>query len=279
MTQQRTYPAGVTSWIDIEVDDVDAAQSFYGGLLGWTFHTATPPGVPAYVIAQLDGQDVAGLGAAAATEHDPGTAWNTYVAVDDIDAAVAAVEARGGQVTIPPQPAGEGGVMAGVTDPAGVAFRLWQARQRLGAQLTNAPGTWNFSDLWTTDPAAAKEFYGAVFGWEYAELGFATMIRRPGYGDHLAATVDPGIHERQAGVNVPPGFADAIGWLGPPPETERPQWHVTFTVADRDQTATRVEQLGGEVVREDDTEWTKSAVIVDPEGARFTASQFAPAGG
>ena len=72
MTQQRTYPAGVTSWIDVEVDDVEAAQSFYGGLLGWTFHTATPPGVPAYVIAQLDGKDVAGLGAAAAPSTRPG---------------------------------------------------------------------------------------------------------------------------------------------------------------------------------------------------------------
>ncbi len=33
------------------------------------------------------------------------------------------------------------------------------------------------------------------------------------------------------------------------------------------------------MLREDDTEWTKSAVIVDPQGALFTASQFTPAGG
>ena len=86
---------------------------------------------------------------------------------------------------------------------------------RLGAQLTNAPGAWNFSDLHTADPAAATAFYGAVFGWEISDLGFATMIRRPGYGDHLASTVDPGIHERQDAVVAPPGFADAIGWLAP----------------------------------------------------------------
>ena len=40
-------------------------------------------------------------------------------------------------------------------------------------------------------------------------MGFATMIQVPGYGDHLAATVDPDIHERQA--TAPPGFADVIG--------------------------------------------------------------------
>ncbi len=97
MTEARTYPAGVTSWIDVEVDDVEAAQEFYGGLFGWTFTQVTPPGIPAvYVIAQLDGQDVAGIGGPATpTGRRRQAAWNTYVAVDDIEAAVATVEARG----------------------------------------------------------------------------------------------------------------------------------------------------------------------------------------
>jgi uncharacterized protein len=42
------------------------------------------------------------------------------------------------------------------------------------------------------------------------------MIRRPGHGDHLAATADHGIRERQEAVSAPPGFADAIAWLAPP---------------------------------------------------------------
>ena len=53
----------------------------------------------------------------------------------------------------------------------------------------NEPGTWNFSDLHTADPAAAEAFYGGVFGWESDHLdGGMVMWRRPGYGDHLAAT-------------------------------------------------------------------------------------------
>jgi hypothetical protein len=106
---------------------------------------------------------------------------------------------------------------------------LWQPRRRLGAQLTNAPGSWNFSDLHTGDAAGAANFYGPLFGWEFDDGGFATMIRRPGYGDHLAATVDPGIFERQDGISAPPGFADAIGWLAPLANGQD-QWHVTFTV-------------------------------------------------
>ena len=208
MTEQRTYPAGVTSWIDLEAGDVEAAQEFYGGLFGWTFEQVTPPGAPArYLIARLDGQDAAGLAESAA----PSAVWNTYVAVDDADATCALVEAAGGRVVSPPADAGEGGRAAAITDPAGVELALWQARRRPGAQITNTPGAWNFSDLHAADPADAQAFYEQVFGWVFVDMGFATMIQVPGYGDHLAATVDPGIHERQA--SAPPGFADVIGGL------------------------------------------------------------------
>ncbi len=42
MSETRTYPEGVPSWIDIEQPDLDAAQAFYGGLFDWTFEAATP---------------------------------------------------------------------------------------------------------------------------------------------------------------------------------------------------------------------------------------------
>ena len=274
-TQSRIYPEGVTSWVDIEVDDVDAAQAFYGGLFGWTFTQATPPEAPVrYLVAQLDGQDVAGVGGRAASSTlTPG--WNTYVAVDDIEAAASRVVAAGGRVVDPPSDAGEGGRAATCADPAGVQFRLWQARRRLGAQITNTPGSWNFSNLVTSDQKASARFYAQVFGWEFDDLGFSTMVRRPGYGDHLASTIDPGIHERQSADGVPPGFADAIAWLNPAADAD-PGWQVTFTVADRDETVARAEALGGKVVRREDTDWTRDAVIADPSGAEFTASQYTP---
>ena len=55
-------------------------------------------------------------------------------------------------------------------------------------------------------------------------LDFGTMIRRPGYGDHLEATIDPGIKGRQSGDAVPAGFEDAVGWLAPVAPGERPHW-------------------------------------------------------
>ncbi|GAA3287936.1 VOC family protein [Dactylosporangium vinaceum] len=263
---QRTYPPGVTCWIDTEQPDVAAAAGFYGRLFGWTV-TEAPAG--GYFIATRDGQDVAAIAPGGGT-----AAWNTYVAVGDADAAAAAVAKAGGRVTAQPADAGPAGRAATCTDPQGAQLRLWQAGKRLGAQVTNAPGTWNFSDLHTTDEPAARQFYARVFGWRYADLpGAGAMIQVPGYGDHLAATVDPGIHERQAGA--PAGFADVIGALAPAAEGPA-RWEVTFTVADRDHSVATAEALGATVLSAENTMWSRKARLRDPQGAELTVSQFAP---
>ena len=174
MTAERTYPAGVTSWVDIEQRDVERAKDFYGAVLGWTFHDATPPGLPSrYVIAQVDGRDAAGIGGpsdpAGDAPADP--SWHTYVAVDDIDAALARAASAGLVTTTGPTVAGEGGTWAAFADPQGASLRLWQPRRRLGAQIVNAPGAWNFSDLHTPDPAAAAPVYAQAFGWRSTTSG------------------------------------------------------------------------------------------------------------
>jgi uncharacterized protein len=273
MTDERSYPAGVPCWVDTDQPDVDAARDFYAGVFGWTFSDAVPTEAPGtYLIAALGGADVAAIGPA---EGGAGAAWNTYIAVEDADAAAASVRGAGGTVTVEPADAGPAGRLAGCTDPRGAHFRLWQPRRRLGAQIVNAPGSWNFSDLHTADAAAAEAFYAPLFGWEFNDVGFGTMIRRPGYGDHLAATVDPGIRDRQDGIAAPPGFEDAIGWLVPVGEG-RDHWHVSFTVADRDESVAVAEKLGAAVISSEDTEWTKNALIRDPQGAQLTLSQFTP---
>ncbi|HEX5859961.1 MAG TPA: VOC family protein, partial [Microbacterium sp.] len=71
----HTYPHGVLCWIDIEKADPDAAAEFYGALLKWDFHAATPPDAPAaYLIATLGGEDAAAIGGG-----DDGE-WTSYIA-------------------------------------------------------------------------------------------------------------------------------------------------------------------------------------------------------
>jgi predicted enzyme related to lactoylglutathione lyase len=274
MTEPRTYPHGVPSWVDTAAHDLDVARRFYSGIFDWTFQHAIPAEVPgSYLIATIDGQDVAAIGSA---EPDEQAAWHTYIAVDDADATAETLAAAGGTVTIEPTDAGPGGRLAGIRSPRGADFRLWQARNRPGAQLVNAPGAWNFSDLQTSEPHLALEFYAEAFGWEVDDVGFASMIRRPGYGDYLASSVDPDIRERQAEVMAPPGFEDAIAWVGLLTEGHPDHWQVSFSVADRDASASIVESLGGTVESSDDYEWSKAATIRDPEGARFVLSEFTP---
>ena len=226
---RRTYPEGVTSWVDVEVPDLEVAQAFYGGLFGWTFEQVSPPDARRTSIARIDGQDVAGL----ASGDDP--AWNTYVAVDDATQVAARVREHGGQVVAGPdaRPGTPGAgprartrpaCRSGSGRPAPGRARSWSTRP--------APGT----SATCTRPTRARPPRSTpqVFGWEIDDLGFGSMIRRPGYGDHLAATVDPGIHERQAGVSAPPGFADAIGWLAP----AEPDESRTGTCRSRSPTAT-----------------------------------------
>jgi uncharacterized protein len=200
------------------------------------------------------------------------------VAVDDADAAAAAVTSGGGAVLSAPEDAGPAGRAARCADPFGAEFRVWQAGRRPGAQVVNTPGAWNFSDLHTPDRDAAMAFSTPLLRWRAADLdqGAGTMIQVPGYGDHLAATIDPGIYERQA--SVPEGFADVIGGLVVTTDGSA-RWHVTFAVADRDESATTAQRLGATVVSSSDNVWSKDALVRDPQGAEFTVSQFSPPDG
>jgi predicted enzyme related to lactoylglutathione lyase len=268
----RTYPRGVSCWIDTEQPDPAAAAEFYGGLFGWTFENVMPPGAPdVYLIAQLDGSDVAAVGSAATGTS---AAWNTYFAVDDVDATAPDVVRAGGIVVSGPEDAGPGGRTATCRDTQGAEFRLWQAYRRLGAQTVNVPGAWNFSNLRTGDIAAAEQFYERLFGWRYLDLGESVeaMIAVEGFGRHLADTVDPEIYERQAGV--PEGFADVIGAVQSTTGSEQPHWEVVFSVASRAKSVARAEALGATVLSTEDTPWTDLARLHDPQGATLTLSEF-----
>jgi predicted enzyme related to lactoylglutathione lyase len=275
----HTYPHGVPSWIDLEVADVDAALAFYGRLFGWRFEDKRPPGASGrYVVASRDGTDATAIaGIATPDRRFAGeAAWNTYLAVDDVAVAAASVAELGGGVSSAPEAVGPPGQPAGwmarIIDAQGAPSRLWQAGTRLGAQVVNAPGTWNFSNLLTPDVDRALEFYGPLLGWVRSDDLAVGMARVPGYGDHLARTVDPGIFERQE--HVPPGFADVVAGVVPADGPAR--WSVAFAVEDRDGSTAEAERAGATVLETEDTEWSRSATIQDPFGAELILAQFDP---
>ena len=270
------YPAGVPCWIDTTQPDPRAAADFYAGLLGWDLENMMPTDSPGqYFVARKHGLDVAAI----SSNADGGAAtWNTYVWVDNADETAHRVEQAGGRVLAAPFDVPGAGRMAECEDPAGATFRLWQAREHRGAQLVNAPGSWNWSNLNAPDPQGAMRFYAAVFGWEFSELDFGAglswMVRVPGYADFLEVR-NPGVKEQHAASGAPPGFTDAIGWLQPTPSDAKAHWSVTISVADADAVAARTSELGGTVVSGPiDVPYSRLLQITDPQGAAVTLSQF-----
>jgi predicted enzyme related to lactoylglutathione lyase len=281
MIERDHYPAGVPCWIDTEQADPESAAAFYGGLFSWDFVDRMPPGAPgSYLVAQLDGRDVAAIGSPQGDAAASNT-WATYIAVDSADDAAKKVIAAGGTVRIDPFDVGEAGRMAVVADPADALFCLWEARSTPGARVVNMPGTWVSSDLHTADVPAALDFYGEVFGWEAVEADGFTFLRLPGYGEFLER-LDPDLRSRHEREGAPDGFADAVAWLAPRTDEEQrsdtpASWRVSFSVDDADAAAERAAALGGTVlVAPFDAPPVRMAVLADPAGATFCVSRYDP---
>ena len=277
MPERDGYIPGVPCWVDTSQPDPEAALPFYGALFGWEFENAMPEGSPGeYFIGRIRGGDVAAVGSIP-DAAPPMAIWNTYIRVDSADEAATKARDAGGGVLTEPFDVMDAGRMAVLTDPEGAAFCVWQAGNHKGAQIVNEHGSLNFNGLATRAPESAKAFYGAVFGWKTLELPAGVMWTLPGYGDHLEEGT-PGLREQIAQMGGPEGFIDVVAALNPIADNDREtpaHWSVTFAVDDATATATKASELGGEIVAGPfDAPWTRMAIIKDPQGAIFIASQF-----
>ncbi len=279
MPERDGYIPGVPCWIDTNQPDPEAAADFYHGLFGWAFEEVMPDrSEGAYLIGRVRDRDVGAV--SSIPEGAPPVAmWNTYVWVDRADDAAARAQAAGGTVIADPFDVLDAGRMAVLADPEGAVFCVWQAKNHKGAQVVNEHGALNFNGLATRDPEAARAFYGAVFGWQTLVLLGGVMWTLPGYGDHLEER-SPGLRDQMAQMGAPDGFIDVVAELEPIAADDsdtHAHWSITFGVDDAEATAARARELGGVVVAGPaDAPWARKAVIKDPQGATFVASQFVP---
>ncbi|MCB1733273.1 MAG: VOC family protein, partial [Halieaceae bacterium] len=110
-------------WYELMTSDADAAQTFYGGLVGWKFESAGQPGMD-YRLFSADGPPVGGV-MALTKEMQAGGArplWAGYVGVDDVDASAKAISEAGGQILMGPFEIPGVGPIAFATDPQGAPF-------------------------------------------------------------------------------------------------------------------------------------------------------------
>ncbi|HYM65785.1 MAG TPA: VOC family protein [Patescibacteria group bacterium] len=124
----------------------------------------------------------------------------------------------------------------------------------MGERSGYTPGTFCWVDLTTTDQAAAKEFYGGLFGWEAEDMpvgeGVFYSMQRLGGRDVAAISPQPQ-QQREAGVP--------------------PVWNSYVSVESADAAVERAKELGGTAHAPafDVMEAGRMGVIQDPQGAFF----------
>lgn len=118
-------------WNELWTSDPDAAIALYTRLLGWTqegeMDMPAPSGVEGaptskYRFIQNNGTGIGAVGKA--TPDGPGTRWDYYIGVDDIDRATKAVKAGGGSLNGDIHQITGGEYAVHCTDPQGAAFGL-----------------------------------------------------------------------------------------------------------------------------------------------------------
>jgi predicted enzyme related to lactoylglutathione lyase len=270
VSERDQYPAGVPCWVDTLHRDPRRAMDFYGPLFGWEFAgpgpmPADPPGE--YFVARVRGRDVAGIGSRPDPSDQSPATWTTYVRVESADGALELAREAGGTVIVDPVDAPPAGRLAVIADPTGAVIGVWEGASREGAQIVNEPSAWSMSMLHTTDAPVATEFYRAVFGWEAEPFGAPAarlaLFRLPGYTG--------GEPQQPVPRDVVAVMAAGAGESGEPP----PHWGVDLWVKDADAAAEHAAELGGAViVQPHDQPGFRSAVIADPEGARFSINEL-----
>lgn len=128
------------------------------------------------------------------------------------------------------------------------------------------PGVPCWVDVTTPDPAAARDFYSGLFGWKFED------VRAPSpEGEHHAARGEAkGSSIFDLSGETHRGYVAGLRSI---PERSPPiaAWTTYFWVDDADETAAKVRDAGGSVVRDpfDFMGACRLAYLADPEGATF----------
>jgi predicted enzyme related to lactoylglutathione lyase len=140
--------------------------------------------------------------------------------------------------------------MAIALDPQGNPFGLWQGGLNTGVQVYGEPGALVWNEASVDDPAAARGFYGEVFGFTFAEV--------PGVEGYATFAVDD----------------RPVGGLGGRVDGAPSGWSACFAVASTDAAVDAVVAGGGAVTMPAvDTDFGRFAVVTDPWGAAFSVMQ------
>jgi hypothetical protein len=243
------------TWYELLTDDVDAAQAFYGAVIGWQVGDSGIVDLDYRIFATPEGEAVAGL--MRRPDGAPGRpVWFGYLPVVDVDESLGTIQEDGGSVLMPAWTMAGVGRMALVADPLGAPFYIMAAEEERPSRAFVEHGSgavighvvWN--ERIASDPERALGFFGRHFGW--VQQGGMPMGELGEYRFLFDGPV-------------------CLGALMATPPGEEPGWRFYFAVDDIDAAAMRICDHGGQVeqgpMEIPGGEFSLSAR--DPQGARF----------
>jgi predicted enzyme related to lactoylglutathione lyase len=252
------HHVGKVVWADLVTPDLAAAERYYGSLFGWTFQTIHT-GDSDYAVALADGRPVGGLlqKSIPAGEHRQ-SAWLTFIAVRDVDAAKRVALTHGAKVVADSRIYPARGRQAVLSDPEGAVFAIVASSSGDAPDFLAAPGEWIWSSLLSKDPAAEAGFYQNVFSYDVFDLASDDGL------EHLILSSDD---YARASANAFPGGS----------ARRHPHW-LNFVRVDSTANATaKAVALGGRVLVEPhvDRHGGMVAVVADPAGAPVGLMEWA----
>jgi len=254
MTTAVSTLLGRPVWYELMTTDTAGAAAFYNKVIGWTSAPFEGSPNPYTVFKRSSDVQVAGLMERPQGMNMP-PFWAMYVAVPNLEEAIAHIKRLGGSELSPLIEIPTVGRLQMMKDPQGAAFYIIQPEPR-GERAETAPeiGDASWHELTTTDAPAAMRFYSEVFRWQPSE------------------EMDMGPMGKYHMFNRPIGMIG--GMMNTPPQMSSmpPNWMIYFRVADIDAAAERVITNGGKILNGPMEVPGGDRIInaSDPQGAMFS---------
>jgi hypothetical protein len=257
-TRSEPNPQGDFIWYELMTPDAEGAKAFYDAVVGWSFGEAASEFNGYRMINTADGGMAGGVLPLTdeMQQHGARPAWLGYIHVTDVDGSVAGIEKAGGKGLMTHDIPNVGRI-AMVTDPQGAPFYVMKPIPPAGREnepsdvfSPTKPGRCSWNELTTSDPVAARRFYGEQFGWtsdEFMPMGEQGEYR---FFDHHGLR---------------------IGAVAGASEGQHSHWRFYFRVPSIAKAKESVEAKGGKIVMGPmEVPGGDNIVIgIDPQGAEF----------
>ena len=246
-------PLGRFCWYELLTTDLEGAQDFYRGVVGWETGPWQGEGPP-YITWINDGTPIGGVMTLPDNAIQGGVPphWLPYVSTPDVDATAEKAAGLGATIhhrmELP-----EIGRLAVMADPGGAVFTAYEpAGITPGHDGPPATGECSWHELISSNWEISWPFYSELFGWE--------KTGRMDMGGH-------GIYQMYGRKGVPLG-----GMMTRSEEMPPPCWFLYMSVPDVYASVAVIEELGGTIVTQPMQVPNEGGHIlhgVDPQGAAF----------